>query len=286
MPKLGVAGFLPGDWGQLDRAWAERVHAAGFSGASVFFQKPLEVALAEVRRMRADFAAAGLAIAQANGWYESLVNSDEALRSEGVRGLQALIHLGRVLDADTVYVRPGSLNPRGHWWPHPDNHSPKTFDRLVQSLSRAACTAGAEGMTLAVEGHVLSPLDTPQRVRDLLDAVASPVLRFNVDPVNFIGTVRDAHDTAHVINELFDLLGPDIVAGHAKDCALEEALVVHIKEVVPGRGTLDYSLFLRRFAACCPHGYLLIEHLPDDQIPTARAAVCAAADQAGLSFDP
>jgi sugar phosphate isomerase/epimerase len=85
--------------------------------------------------------------------------------------------------------------------------------------------------------------------------------------------------------ELFDLLGPVTVAAHVKDCRLGDALVVHIEEVVPGDGTLDLGLFLRRFAACCPGGYVLIEHLPDEKVPAARMAVCRAAEQAGLTWE-
>lgn len=282
--KLGVAGLLP-HWRQIDRAAAERVRAAGFRGASVVIDRPLEAERDDVLRVRRAFAEAGLDAAQANGWYECLVNPDAARRAAGVAGLQALCRWGRLLDAATVYVRPGGLNPRGHWLGHPDNHAPATFDRLIASLRQVCAVAEAEGVTLAIEGHVLSPLDAAARVADLLAAVASPSLKFNVDPVNFIGAVRDVHDTRRVIHELFDILGPHTVAGHVKDCRLEDALVVHIAEATPGEGTLDIGLFLRRFAACCPDGYLLIEHLPDAKVPAARAAVCQAAAQVGLTFD-
>ena len=224
-------------------------------------------------------------MAQANGWYECLVNPDEAVRSEGVRGLQALCRWGRLLGAETIYVRPGSLNPRGHWWPHPGNHTADTFARLVDSLRQVCPVAEGEGVVLAAEGHVLSPLDTARRVADLIAIVASPALKFNVDVVNFIGTVRDAHDPRGVTHELFDVLGAHTVAAHAKDCALSDGLVVHIDEVALGAGTLDHELVLRRFAACCPEGYVLIEHLPDDQIPAARRALCQAAQRAGVKLE-
>ena len=218
--KLGVAGMLP-HWQKIERTTAERVRAAGFLGASVFIDRPLETDRAAVLRVKAAFDAAGLAVAQANGWYECLVNPDEAVRSEGVRGLQALCRWGRLLGAETIYVRPGSLNPRGHWWPHPGNHTADTFARLVDSLRQVCPVAEREGVVLAAEGHVLSPLDTPRRVADLIEIVASPALKFNVDVVNFIGTVHDAHDPRGVTHELFDVLGTHTVAAHAKDCALQ-----------------------------------------------------------------
>jgi sugar phosphate isomerase/epimerase len=282
--KLGVAGLLP-TWEKIDLAAAQRIRQAGFCGASIFFDRPLKAEPAAVRRLKETLEIAGVDAAQANGWYECLVNPDEALRQAGIQGIQALVRLGRQLATPSVYVRPGSLNPRGHWYPHPENHTPRTFDRLVDSLRQACAVAQAEGMLLVVEGHVLSPLDSAQRIRDLLDAVGSPALKFNIDPVNFIGCVADVYDTRGVLNELFDLLGQDIAAAHLKDLALEDELVLHIAEVTPGSGTLDYDLFLTRLQQTCPDVYCLIEHLPDDQVPQARQAVCATAERLGIHLE-
>jgi sugar phosphate isomerase/epimerase len=264
---------------------AQKVRAAGFRGVSVFFPHPLETNHAGVARVKAALYAAGLEAAQANGWYECLVNPDDALRAAGVKGLQALTRIGRWLDADTVYVRPGSLNPNGAWYPHPGNHTKETFDRLVDSLRQAAAVAQTEGMILAIEGHVLSPLDSARSIYDLLQAVGSPALKFNLDMVNFIGTVRDTLDTTRVINEVFDLLGGSIVAAHVKDCALEDELVVHIKEVIMCTGTMDQGLILKRMAVSCPDIYCLVEHLPDNLVPQARAAFYAAAQGVGINLE-
>ena len=66
------------------------------------------------------------------------------------------------------------------------------------------------------------------------------------------------------------------MAAQAKDCALSDGPVVHIDEVALGAGKLDHELVLRRFAACSPEGYVLIEHLPDDQIRGVCRAICQA----------
>lgn len=271
--KLGVAGLLPSDWRKIELATTQKVRQEGFLGASLFIQKPLEVDLAEIKRVKSAFTDAGLEIAQANGWYEALVNPDDDIRLQGVQGLSALVKIGAFVGAPTTYVRPGGLSPRGHWYPHPDNHSPATFERLVDSLIRVSQVAQSEGMVLAIEGHVLSPLDSALKIRQLLDAVSSPALKFNTDPVNFFGSVKDVHNTRPVLVELDRLLGKDTVAGHAKDLALQDNLVLHIDEVLLGTGTLDYAFFLAKFQESCPDGYLLIEHLPDEKVPLARQAL-------------
>ncbi|BCX02819.1 MAG: epimerase [Candidatus Roseilinea sp.] len=294
--KLGVAGvlaypdepdavLLPPDWRTIDVAAARRVREAGFRGAQLFIPRPLEADPGDVRRVQHAFDAAGLEVAQVNGWYEPLCSYDDAVRAAGVRGMQALVRIGRMVNAPSVYVRPGGHNLNGHWYAHPENHSPRTFDNIVDSLRRVCAIAEAEGVRVAVEGHVLSALDTPQRVRDLLDAVGSPALKFNYDPVNFVGTVRQVHDTASVLNELYALLGRNIVAAHAKDCRLADQLVVHIEEVVPGSGVLDYALFMRRFQEVCPDGYFIIEHLPNALVPQARNFVRSMATALGIPLE-
>ncbi len=283
--KIGVAGYLPSDWRRIDLAATRRVRAAGFSGAQVFLDRPLQAEAEDIARVKQAFDDAGLVVAQTNGWYESLINPDEAIRVEGIRGMQALVRAGRQLNTRFVYVRPGSINPNGHWWPHPDNHLPATFDRLVNSLRQICLTAESEGVRVGVEGHVVSTLDRPQRVRDLLDAVGSPALGFCMDPVNFIGTVQDVYHTGRILNELFDLLGRDMLAAHVKDCALLDAHVVHIVEVIPCTGRMNFEVFMRRWVECCPQGYFLIEHLPDDKVPAAREAVGQRAMEYGIPLE-
>lgn len=283
--RLGVVGLLPAEPRAIDAASALAVRSAGFAGVSVILGDPISTSTTELTRVRRVLSNAGLAVAQVNAQYEALVNPAEPLRQAGVRALQQACRAARWLGADNAYVRPGGLNPRGHWLPHPENTSPATFDRLARSLREVVPVAEAEGVRLAVEGHVLSPLPTLERVRDLFDAVGSPALGFNADPVNFVGSLTEAYGTTALIDRMFNLLGSVTVCAHAKDLLVEERFVLHISECVIGTGLLDQVTFLRRFQAACPNGFVLIEHLSPDLIPQARDGLLAAAARAGLTFD-
>lgn len=282
--KLGVDGLLP-EWSSINLEAARRVRDAGFLGATMRFNQPLETEVDHVRRLKNILDRAGLRAAQVNGAYEVLVHPDPERRAAGVRGLRRLVQFGRVLEAETVYVRPGSLHPQGGWWPHPENHSAETLARLADSLAQVCETAAVEGLPLAIEGHVLSPLDTPARTAELIAAVGSPWLKFNTDPANFIGSVRAAHDTRPTLEELHRLLGPVTAAGHAKDVRLGPEMVLSIRECLLGTGSLDYAAFLGYFQADCPDGFLLVEHLPDEQVPLARANLLRLAQAAGITFE-
>lgn len=274
--RLGVAGMLPGDPAAVTVERLQALRALGLTGAS-WHMASAEVAAPALERVAAAFASAGIALAQlAPPAYPSLADPDPDRRAAAIALLRRMIEHTRFLGAPSLYVRPGSLHPRGGWAPHPDHHRPETIARLTESLRRLADDAAAAGVILAVEGHVVSPLHTPEVVRSVLETVASPVLRFNMDPVNFVATLDDAFDPAGLLDRLFRELGSYSVAAHLKDVTVEERLVVHIAETLPGRGRLPLGDFLRRWEATAPDGWCLLEHLTFADLPEAIAAVRAA----------
>ena len=285
MVRLGVAGMMPPDVQAVTSAQAARIRAVGFTGASCFLTDPLVAEEAALRRAAAVLRDAGVAPAQANARYERLCDDDEDLRALGIRQASAAVRCAAWLGAATLYLRPGSLNRRGHWTPHPQNTAPATLARLIDSLRRVAAVAELEGVTLALEGHTVSPLDSPERLAWALDQVGSRTLGFNADPVNFVAGIVDAYDTQALLLRLFRTLGARTVAGHAKDVRVEDRLVVHVAECAPGEGLLDHLTFLQQFASACPHGWLLIEHLPDERIPAAKQALDRYAAAAGIYWE-
>lgn len=281
--KLGVAGLLGDGSAQAVR----RVRDLGFTAAS--WHLPDLTTAGDVRRLRQTrevLEGENLALVQLlPPDYPSLVHPDPQRRQEGVAALKQVIEAAVVLGAGSVYVRPGSLNPKGPWTPHANHHNAETRDRLVESLRVLAPFSEAAGVPLALEAHVVSPLYSVDVVREVLDRVDSPWLRFNADPVNLIGSLDQAYDTTTVIDQLFDHLGKVVIAAHAKDITVGERLVLHLDECVPGQGLLDQVTFLRRFAQCCPEGAVLIEHLPIERVPEARRAMLEFAAHAGLLFE-
>lgn len=282
--KLGVVGIIPSDPRQVDEAALGAVRAAGFAGCSLILPAPEELSSAEVERLRGAFGRAGVAVAQVNARYPDLVQADATQRRAGIAALSASVRVAAALDAGTVYVRPGSLNPAGSWTPHPENTAPETLERLAAALREVCHVAEDAGAVLALEGHVVSPLPTPVQVRELIERVASAALGFNADPVNFVGTLDDLYHSTAFLDRFFATLAPVTVAAHAKDVTVADRLVLHLDETIPGRGRLDLAQFLRRFEAACPEGWVLIEHLRTADIPEARDAIMLAAERAGIAW--
>lgn len=282
--RSGVVGLMPPHPRETTSETAARLRANGFSGVTVVVPDPLEARQEEYQRAGQILRDGGIAVAQANPRYEMLVSPDEDRRALGIRGLQAACRCAEWLGAATVYVRPGSLNPAGAWTPHPENTSLRTLLRLVDSLREAAKAAEDVGIPFALEGASVSPLDTPERVRDVIEAVGSPSLGFNADPVNFVRSLDELYNTTSLVHRIFDLLGDRTVCAHAKDLTYENALPIRLRECLLGEGFCDQVAFLQRFEQACPAGFVLIEHLPDERIPAAKQNLDRFVKEAGLEW--
>lgn len=285
---LGVAGYGKSEIKQIDGATVKQVKELGFSVLTVRVSDPQDVNVKDVARIRSLFADTGLLVGQTNGNYGGrLCSADEDERAAAVKFVKRMINLTKRLDAPNTYFRPGSMNTRGAWLPHPDNRSAAVFDRLVDSAKQICKVAENEGVMLAVEGGVVCPLYSPERVKEFFDAVGSKMIGFNMDPVNFVGRLEDAYNTTALLERFYKLLEGRIVGAHAKDFTLVEALLPHFDEEVIGapKAMLDEVAFLKGMQRACPKGHILVEHYPAEKVPAAANGLRKAAQDAGIKWD-
>ncbi|MBI1280955.1 MAG: TIM barrel protein [Anaerolineaceae bacterium] len=272
--RLGVTGMMPGNLDDVDERLARKIAELGFTGVGAHLAgEPQKVSAETCHRAKSILEQQGIRIIQFWGWYDSIITSDEPVRQSGVSTAQEIIRLASLLGADMVGIRPTSLNPRGAWWPHPENDSPATEERLVRSLREITSVCETYGVPIALECHVTSTLNSATAVRRIIEATGSKWIKVNMDPINFIPDLRTAHHTTDLLNELFDVLGSYVAAAHIKDVYVEDRHVVHISETIPGDGIFDFDTFFRRFEETLPEGYGFIEHLPESQIPRANVFV-------------
>ena len=69
------------------------------------------------------------------------------------------------------------------------------------------------------------------------------------------------YDNGPFISECFQKLGRWIMSCHAKDLEWKPELNVHFVEVIPGRGSVDYWVYLRELAKLPHQPPLMLEHL-------------------------
>lgn len=285
---LGVAGFGKSEIKQIDGATIKQVKELGFSVLQVRVADPQNVNDKDVARIKSLFADNGLIAGQTVGNYGGgLCSADENERATAIKFVKRMINLTKRLGAPNTYFRPGSMNQRGAWLPHPENRSAVVFDRLVDSAKQICKVAENEGVMLAVEGGVVCPLYSPERVKDFFDAAGSKMIGFNMDPVNFVGSLEDAYNTTTLLDRFYRLLDGRIVGAHAKDFTLVDALLPHFEEEVIGapKAMLDEVTFLKGMQRTCPNGHVLVEHYPAEKVPAAADGLRKAAQKAGIKWD-
>lgn len=282
--RLGMSGaFLPGRMDDFTEETARRIRDLGFSGCFTrFTDDPFQTPPARANRVRDLLAAHGLRMYQAIGYRPPLIHPDETVRRQAAQVLGAAVRLTKELGCRGTHTGPGSLNPRGAWFPHPYNWTPQARDQLIKSLREVAPVAEDCGVYVGMEGHVLVTLDSAATMAEVLRAVDSPMIRCDLDPVNWI-TRETVYDTGKAITGMADTLGDLIIGGHAKDVTIEDRLVLHLSECPAGTGLLEWETFLPRIEALNPDFPLVVEHCSSEELPRISEFLHAKAKELGIT---
>src|SRR5262249_25119371 len=138
----------------------------------------------------------------------------------------------------------GSYHPTHFYGPHPDNHTVEARERLVASLRRVVPWAESANVILPLECHVTTALDTPQHIREVIDAADCPGIPANFDPVNMLGDFDRVWHNGNELRAMWATMGNRYTnSSHIKDVVADPDLVVHISEAPPGKGMLDLDAF-------------------------------------------
>ncbi|MBZ0303425.1 MAG: sugar phosphate isomerase/epimerase [Anaerolineae bacterium] len=282
--RFGMSGcFLPENMNDLTPETCQRVRDLGFTGIFTRFRhnNPHTTTQAEAARVRDLLAGEGVRLYQVTGYWQNLVSSDESIRGESVRTVQAALRLAGWLGARGIDTGPGSMNPDGPWFPHPDNWKPAARRQLVKSLKECAAAAEEAGVYLSLESHPLVTLETPEITREVLDEVDSPWVRCDYDSANWIA-LREIFDTGAALNHHFDVMGDTIVSCHAKDIWVENRLALHLQDGCPGRGRMDFRTLFRRMEALSPDYPVIVEGAQTEDLPMVSALFHELAVELGI----
>jgi sugar phosphate isomerase/epimerase len=127
--------------------------------------------------------------------------------------------------------------------------------------------------------------DSVDSYERLIKAIDRKAFAVHIDPVNLVNCPSHYYDTGALIHDCFRRLGHLLRCCHAKDVIMADKAIVHIDEVRPGLGTLDYATFLTELARVAPDAPLMLEHLPNEaEYDLAAAHIRKVAAQAGVSI--
>lgn len=258
--------------------WVREVLKGGFRSAVC-----PELDAGDAAAVRAYMQAAeanDITISEVGAWSNPL-SADDAVRREALSYCQERLALAETIGARCCVNIAGS---RGEQWdgPHPDNFSDDTFALIVDTVREIIDAVRPQRTCFALETMPWVFPDSADTYLALLRAIDRPAFAVHFDPVNMISSPRTYYKNGELIRDFFAKLGPYIRNCHAKDIKLSGKLTVHLDEVVPGRGALDYRVFLSELHKLDPDTSLIIEHLhsPEEGEEAARHIRSIAADLA------
>ena len=276
---------MPRDPAQVDESLARQLRELGVSVLTTHFSPTPEAVARYAPRVRQVLAEQGLKIVQATGYNPQLTHPDDAALELELERLRAAFQTACALGAEMIISGCGSHHASAFYGPHADNHLPQTRERLVASLVRVVPWAEETGVTLALECHVTTALDTPEHIREVIQAVNSRWVRANFDPVNLLGDLSKVWHNAEAIRDMWRTLGTCYAkSAHIKDVRADAEFVVHISEAPPGEGVLDLDAFFEVVRQLGEDTAVVVEHLPVDQAIAAIAYVKQAALQRRFTF--
>ena len=226
--------------------------------------------------------AANLVIAEVGAWSNPL-SSDDSERKKALQLCKTQLSLADELGARCCVNIAGSMSDT---WdgPHPDFYKDDTFALIVDIVREIIDAVKPEKTFYGLEMMPWMLPDSADSYLELMKAVDRDAFAVHLDPVNIVIGPRIIYNTAALFDELFTKLGPKIRSCHAKDITIGKKLTLHLDEVRPGLGWLDYASFLRHLSRL-DDVPLMLEHLQEQhEYKLAADYIRSVAHEVGIDF--
>lgn len=261
--------------------WVTQVKALGYRATVCPVE--LDAPLDEIQAYAQAAKDADIIIAEVGGW-SNPISPDKGTREAALEKNKKALELAERIGALCCVNIAGS---RGDVWdgPHALNFTPETFDLIVETTRDIIDSVNPQNASYALETMPWMYPDSADSYYDLLKAIDRPAFAVHFDPVNMIYSPQRYFGNAAVIEEFVAKLGPYIKCCHAKDIILREQLTVHLDEILPGQGNLDYKTLLHALDKLPRDIPVILEHLPTAEDYAAAAAhVRQVAKEEGLTL--
>jgi len=213
----------------------------------------------DLQAYRAAAEAASILIAEVGAWGRNYVTEDPGERARAVAESIRLLEMAEKLGARCL------VNSAG-WRSDPcQNFSEETFRLIIDTVQVILDAVRPVKTSFTLE---LVPDIFPHSCGsylDLLEAVDRPGFGVHFDLANITTSPYLCAHNAELIQECLEKLGARLKSCHAKDVTVRKGMVVHIDEVRPGLGCLDYVVLIRGLDRLDPDMPLMLEHLANNQ---------------------
>jgi sugar phosphate isomerase/epimerase len=205
---------------------------------------------------------ADIIIAEVGAWCNP-ISPDETIRQKAICYCQERLALADRVGARCCVNIAGS---RSSDWagPDADNLSPDTFDLIVETVRLIIDAVKPTRTFYTLEAMPWTPPDSTESYVVLLEAIGRRRMAVHFDPANLLNSPRTYYGNSAIVRDFVARLGPHIRSCHAKDILISGPLSVHLDEVRPGTGNLDYRALLGALSTLDPDMPVMLEHLPNE----------------------
>lgn len=204
---------------------------------------------------------ADIVIAEVGAWSNPL-SPDRSIREAALKKCKDAL---RVADKIGALCAVNIVGSRGDKWDGPcaADLTPETWGMIVETTREIIDEVQPKRAGYSLETMPWMYPDTVDHYLELIEAIDRDKLTVHLDPVNLISSPQLYFNNTALLRECFAKLGDRIESCHVKDILLRQNLTVHLDEVRPGLGGLDYPTFLREMNRLPPDTPFMLEHLPN-----------------------
>ena len=214
-------------------------------------------------RIQNAFAVRGLEMSVLSGTF-NMIDQDSEAKEAGFRGLHELTLRARSLGTSVVTLCSGTMADY-LWRPHPGNNGKEAWDQMIASMARAAEIAEKHDVYVAFEPEVSNVIDSAEKAKRVIDAVASPKLKVCIDGANLFHE-GELPRMDEILDEAFDLIGEHIVFAHGKDLSKDG----EAGHDAAGTGFLNYERYVSLLSQVGYEGAIALHSLTEEQVPECR----------------
>jgi sugar phosphate isomerase/epimerase len=255
MIKIGIRAH---DIGKMDAySLAEKVKSYGFSGVQLVLKKAL-IEYSDLDIIKDAFKNLEIMLL---GAYFNPVHPNEDIVNEGIKNFEEHIKIASKLNVKYVGSETGSL--MGSLWGYvEENHSQESLARVIEIFYGLVNLAKEYNVKVAIEGAYAHVAFSPERVKEVIDAIDSDNLKVTVDLFNFLN-MNNYSNHIEILNRCFDLFKDKIAVFHLKDFIVVNGKLI---QVGLGKGLMDYPRIINRIKAKTPNTFLIFEGVINEDI--------------------
>lgn len=194
------------------------------------------------------------------GCYINLAHPDDFELNILLNKFKEYIRFARDFGCSLIGTETGALNKEYVYGP--ENNTEEAFLRTLNSIRLLVEEAEKFGVIVAIEGVAKHVINTPEKMKRVLDNIDSNNLQVIFDPVNYM-TSDNYKDQDELIRKSFELFGDRIVAVHAKDFVCEDN---EIKLAPIGKGLLNYELLISLIKEKNPYIDIFLESIKPEHV--------------------